>query len=51
MDKNVRLRLKREVQIFMEKNPSAMTREVKKFILNCENLLDIGNITPRGLKV
>ena len=49
MDKNVRLRLKREVQIFMEKNPSAMTREVKKFILNCENLPDIGNITPRGL--
>ena len=26
-----------------------MTREVKKFILNCENLADIGNITPRGL--
>ena len=46
MDKNGRLRLKREVQIFMGKNPSAMTREVKKFILNCENLPDI---TFRGL--
>ena len=50
MDQNVRTRLRQEVQVFLMKNPSANTSDVKKFILSGEFVPDIENITPRGFK-
>ncbi len=47
MDKNVRLQLKQEIQVFMTKNPNSKTSEVKKFVFSSENPPDISTTTPR----
>ena len=49
MNQNVRLTLKREVQAFIEINPSSSTCEVKMFILRSENLPNIESISPYRL--
>lgn len=49
MDKNLRLSLKKEIQIFMTIFPNAKSSERNRFVFSVENLTNIDDISQRAL--
>lgn len=49
MDKNLRLSLKKEIQIFMTIFPNAKSSERNRFVFSGENSTNIDDISQRAL--
>lgn len=49
MDKNLRLSLNKEIQIFMTIFPNAKSSERNRFVFSVENLTNIDDISQRAL--